>query len=191
MQKFKSIGNRNLLITLIPILTLVLAALIILIVLVVRGDKQAPDTVQTGDVQMESTQLSDDEFEAASQNEQDGTNVVVQTAYCDLKYPFAMSDVVQVERDQRADVEILDFMFVCDEIRTPLFTLSFGNTENDLIGTITMPTGDSVDVHLTTYDMPESLQDKQDAAGAYFAALEILNDILDSLNENPAYRMAG
>lgn len=162
------------------IVLLVLVSMLALISWLVRQEAD-------GAAQKRLEELTENENNPELQIEQVGDEMVLQTAYCELRYPYAFSDVIQVEQVDSNNTFILDFMFVFQDIRTPIFSLCFGNDGDDLIGSITTAAGDSVSVQLIAYDMPEQLSEKEDARNTYYAAREVMNDILNSLMGSPAF----
>ena len=115
--------------------------------------------------------------------EEQGEVMLVATSFCELKYPFAFADLIQVQAVNEGDVASLEFSALISGVEHPLFAVRFGQAEGILLGTFAVPE-EAVErnVYAEFYSADEAVLGEQ--IGTYRAAQEIFNDVVVSLAEN-------
>lgn len=107
--------------------------------------------------------------------EDDGETFAIETKVATLYYPQRWKDTVTVETDDKG------VAFSCDG--TPLFTISFGSDEGDLLGTY-----DGTELRLETFDFDKKkLSAKQ--ISIYEAMQEDVNVILQNLYSDKKFKL--
>lgn len=118
-----------------------------------------------------------------------GDTVVVSTSYCQLKYPFAFADLIEVEAVNEQDRAELIFSVKLDLSAYKLFSVTFGGSEGILLGTMDIPGADApVEVYAALYQLDDALGDN--FASTFNAAQESFNDVALSLTENEGFTPA-
>lgn len=117
-------------------------------------------------------------------NEQ-GDAVVVKTSYCEVKYPFAFADLIQVQ----AEGEKLDFVLKLSGEEYPLFAICFGEGEGIPLGTLAVD-GKAEPVAVWAQIGAPNEAALGDSVSTYYAAQESFNDVLASLMENEGFTAA-
>ncbi len=113
--------------------------------------------------------------------EEQGDKMVVTTSYCQVKYPYAFSDLIQVEAVNDAQGARLVFFATIEGTRADLYSLCFGETDNILLGTLKVG-GNTVTVSTELFQAGQGLD--KDLQYVFVAAQETFNDVAASLSEN-------
>lgn len=116
--------------------------------------------------------------------EEQGDQMVVSTSYCQVKYPYAFSDLIQVEAVNEEKGAALVFFSVIEGVRTDLYTISFGGTADIQLGTLKVG-ADTVAVRAQICKADEKLD--QELQYVFVAAQETFNDVVASLSENSSF----
>lgn len=159
-----------------------LAVIIVLLVLLAGGLDKGP-SVEAG--QTPGTQATESSSVRLTINniEAQGDVVVVSTNYCQLKYPYAFSDLIKVEAVNDGQKTALLFTAFIDGQSRKIYELVFNGQTDMFIGSLTlMPGQPPVNVHGMIYQ-PESGW-SNDARIAFIAAQETFHDVVMSLRNN-------
>lgn len=121
--------------------------------------------------------------------EEQGDMMVVETTYCQLKYPFAFGDLIEVECINSGDTEALVFSVKLDLSSYRMFTITFGQTEGILLGTLLTPNAEEpVPVYADLGQIDENLP--ENFVNTFYAAQESFNDVIGALMENENFTAA-
>jgi len=121
--------------------------------------------------------------------EEQGDRVVVTTSYCVLAYPFAFSDLIQVDVVDDENCSCVEFRALIGEEEYLLYAILFDSEEGIYLGTLdATEQSDAVDVYAELYPVDESLN--EDSLVAFMAAQETFNDVVFSLAENDSFTPA-
>ena len=171
---------------------LMLALLMLMTALLVTGCKKEeaatpeqtlPEEPVTDAVPTEPAEPTDPVLEVTDTQEQ-GEDILVSTSYCTLRYPFAFSDLITVTA--APEEESLLFTAVLEDAQVPVFALRFGVQAGIEAGTLQLPvTGETVSVGIDLMELPEDLDQAHHAS--FYAAQEVINDVIASLEENEAF----
>ena len=173
------------------IIAVLLAVILFLLILLVGNLEKARQPV----IQEEpGTSVSTPTSEPSGPNQNDvpgsltigsiteqGDVVIVNTNYCQIKYPYAFSDLVQVEAINQGERSVLLFTAYLNGSKVKLYELSFGDQGGMKVGTLSFGQN-AVDVHATIYE-PIPGQDEGSRI-AFIAAQETFNDVASSLLDN-------
>lgn len=114
-----------------------------------------------------------------------GDMVIVQTTYCDVKYPFAFADLIGVE----AEEEKLNFVLQLSGEEHLLFAICFQEGEGIPLGTLAVE-GKEEPVAVWAQIGTADEAALGDNVSTYYAAQESFNDVLASLMENEGFTAA-
>ena len=106
--------------------------------------------------------------------------VLVQTSYGTVCFPFACSDVIQAEAKNLGSVTALCFYAKLDRSTHKLLTLWFNRDEHIPIGSLLVD-GKEVSVTAELFDVPFGLD--QGERNTFLAAQECFNDVVVALYE--------
>lgn len=107
-----------------------------------------------------------------------GSSMLVKTSYLDLEFPYAFSDVIFVEAVNENGVAALKFSTKTATMDEPLYTIWFGGTVGEAIGTY----AGKFPVTVEFFSLPKNLS--EDDQGTFKATQETFNDVLQSMHEN-------
>lgn len=107
--------------------------------------------------------------------------IKVTTQYGTVEYPAAFSDVIQTRTEFRGGVAVLKFEGRIGDAMVELFDICYGEMEDEPLRQIRLEDGTLVYVYLVTYDPPQDME--EDELNTYYAAQEILNDVISSIME--------
>lgn len=133
----------------------------------------APETTQTEPAPLKLT------LESVEEKEQ---LMVVTTSYCVVRYPFAFSDIIQVEVVEYEGSETLMFRASLNGESYPMFCLMFDGVEGSPVGNLTLNDGSVVSVTAQIFPGDESLD--SDMLHTFYAAQESINDVISSLMDS-------
>lgn len=119
--------------------------------------------------------------------EEQGDQMVVSTSYCQVKYPYAFSDLIQVEAVNHEGGARLVFFATIEGQRADLYALCFGEAGNVPMGTLKI--GENTLAVSTKLFQAEQGLDK-DLQYVFVAAQETFNDVAASLRENEKFTPA-
>lgn len=118
--------------------------------------------------------------------EEQGESVVVITNLCRVKYPYAFSDLIQVEQINSDEKVALRFYAVINGKRAELYELAFGGQGNLQVGALMRPNvAEPMLVYAEIFAAPSDL--KEDERIAFIAAQETFNDVVNSLQDNEMF----
>ena len=161
----------------LPVIAVLAVIFVILMVVVIGLDnRQAPD-VSAGS---QPTESGVEQLTVLSIKDQDD-NVLVTTNYCAIKYPYSMSDLVQVETVNEDDRATLRFYTTLNGTKMPLYELIFGGREEMQVGSITVGQY-TLPVFVVIHEAMPGLDDSSRIG--FIAAQETINDVMVSLKEN-------
>lgn len=150
--------------------------------------QQTEQTQATEEVP-EQTQAPSMKLLTVESTQQQGQTVVVTTSYCVVQYPFAFSDLIVITAVNQEDMAELNFGARLNGAEYPLFTVSFGG-EGIPLGTLTLEGAlPQVPVSVQIHEIDPNLDEEY--TSSFFAAQEIINDVLASLAENGNFTPAG
>ena len=164
----------------VALLAVVLVLLIVLVAGLDNGKLSAETEREPGQATSEPVSGG---LEVLSIQEQDA-QVIVTTSYCVVKYPYAFSDLVQVETINQDEKASLRFYTVLDETKLYLYELVFDGTGSIPLGTITV--GQKVMGVSAVIHQPGATLEG-DVRVAFVAAQETFNDVVLSLKDNSNY----
>ena len=101
--------------------------------------------------------------------------MLIQTAYGEIAYPYAFSDVIKVNTKKINAVTEYIFVLVTDDFSEELYTVSFGEGKGVLIG----KTSENVEVYMEAYLTEKPLS--EDTETTFYAAQETINDVIASI----------
>lgn len=106
---------------------------------------------------------------------------IIETPYCDIRFPGQYAEYLKVERTESPDLT-LDFIAELDSGKVQkLFTLRFGAAEVPAVGQVTSKDGVAVGVYVTSYEFnPDGTWPVKEAT-AVDAMMESLNAVLKSM----------
>lgn len=162
----------------IPIIAVLIAIFVILMVVVTNLDNR--NINDPADGQQSSQTAAMEPLSVLTVTDQ-GDQVIVATNYCAVKYPYAMSDLVQVETVNEDNKATLRFYTTLNSMKMPLYELVFGGQEELLLGTITVGSRE-LPVYVVIHEVSPTLDDS--SRFAFVAAQETLNDVTTSMKEN-------
>lgn len=146
-------------------------------------EAQTGQTVAVTETQSAAVQLS---VEAV---EEQGDMVTVKTTFCQIKYPLAFADLVQVNAVDHGEMATLDFYAMIAGQEHPLFTLYFGGSEGILLGELEVSDeAEARMVYAELFQADTSALDNN--VSTFYAAQECFNDVVSSLAENPLFAAA-
>lgn len=114
-----------------------------------------------------------------------GDYVVVSTTIGDLRYPFALEELIQVEAQNDGENAALLFTARLGEKVYSLFTLHFGGETGVELGTLQIE-GKAMPVYAELAPAPD-VRELGENQESFLAAQEAFNDIVTSLMENPDF----
>lgn len=141
---------------------------------IVQTEPEAePEAAQKVELVVESTEEKED-------------SIIVTTSFCQLRYPFAFADLIQIKEQNDASVSSLEFSVLIKNEMYPIFAVRFGEGEGIPLGSILVP-GETEDrpVYAELY-VPDEVALGENA-NTYYAAQETFNDIVEALSENPNF----
>lgn len=121
--------------------------------------------------------------------EQQGDMMVLKTSYGTMKYPFAFSDLVEVEAVNREMQASLEWFALIGEEEYPIFTLTFNGNDGEMIGTMVIDADKPAEqVCMLFFTADEKLEEAE--LQTFYAVQEIINDVIASLPDNEEYTVA-
>ena len=127
----------------------------------------------------------------AELNKPENNDVDVETPYCTMTIPFAFSDLVSVDHQQKEANDSYVFSAVLDDRKVPVYTISFApdgiETQGDRFGTLKGKDG-TVQVTFQANDPDETLD--EEALEAFYTAQETINDVFASIQATPGFTAA-
>lgn len=121
------------------------------------------------------------------EGQRSGQSWVVETSYLNVTLPYAFSDYIDVTAVNEDIAAALDFRVKTSTMEEKLYTLWFGGTAGEQVGSFDPGDGQGrVPVMVVFYDLPAGLS--EDDQGTFKAAQETVNDVLASLTEAPGFR---
>ena len=168
------------------VIAALLAVIVVLLVLLIGNlEKPQPPVDQDKNPSTEVTQPSEPQeihLEIEKVEEQADV-VVVTTNYCEIKYPYAFSDLVKVEAVNDDGIMSLLFVAQIEESKIKLYELFLGGEKGMHIGSLTLSQGQGpVDVYAVIYEADANVN--ADNRITFIAAQETFNDVMVSLMEN-------
>lgn len=161
-----------------PGLIIMLAFVMVAIGLVVGyglGSNASPDTTT-------ASLKSEDGLSIMSITE-NGEWRVLDTTYGKLRYPFAFSDIIEVEAFNEGALSELRFYAKIEGKKMLNYTIHFNDNEGIACGTLKLK--DEIPVSVVFEDAPEGL--KEDWLSTFYAVQETFNDVLKSMEENKKF----
>lgn len=186
---------------------IVIAVALVVVILLVGGDsRQEPQSaaalpkleepVSTENAQPQKTEaeapaavdLGEGE-EMAIQEEPDG-DVWVETPYCNLIYPFEMSDTLRVESVTVDDGLSVVFYGGINDLEEALYAVHFGAEAGFPVGTLALADGTEITVRAEIFEIvPEDSWDEGEINTLY-AMQECVNDTLAQLQQEAGFTAA-
>lgn len=170
-QKIKTLNSKQLLIAgcVVGAVALIVAACIFLL----GGDSPAA-------ADPERTQIK--ELTVGSM-ERDAETMVVQTSYMPVEFPYAFSDLIQVQAVNQDKQAALEFSARIDGKDRKIYTIWFNADVGDYVGWFDLQDGEKpVQVTVVFYEPDAELQG--DHRITYYATQETVNDVLTSMEKD-------
>ena len=172
---------------LIAVLLVIILGLLVTLLLVIENGREParPDSPSTTESTPDAQTGTSEQLEIERIEEQ-GDSVVVITNFCRVKYPYAFSDLVQVEQINSDEKVALRFYAVINGKRMDLYELVFGGEGNLQVGALIRPyVLEPMLVYAEIFSEPSDL--KEDERIAFIAARETFDDVVNSLQENELF----
>ncbi len=118
---------------------------------------------------------------------EDGDWIIVNTSYMTLRYPFAFSDIIEVEAYNDESVSQLRFFSNLDDKRILNYVIYFNSDQGIPCGTLKL--NGEIPVSVELKEVPKKLS--KEWISTYYAVQETFNDVLKSMEENKNYKVAG
>lgn len=121
--------------------------------------------------------------------EEAGDCVIVHTSYAELAFPFAFSDMIHVAADNQGDYAVLRFFVCLNDGQYPIFNLVFNAESVFHLGTIYLDDDMPAAVVSAEFCDPDDSIDQVNMS-SFYAAQEVFNDIVTSLEQNITFTPA-
>lgn len=145
-------------------------------------------TVPESVPETEVTEPARKELTIESVQQQDAM-MVLQTSYGTMKYSFAFSDLIEAVAINGNSQAALEWYVHIGEADYLLFTITFNGSEGELLGTMVIEADQPAEpVHMVFCAADEKLEDS--GLQTFYAAQEVVNDVIASLAENEAFTAA-
>lgn len=157
-----------------------------------KNSAEAPETVP---VQTEQTVAAVVETQPVTVNlsveaiEEQGDMMAVKTTFCQVKFPFAFADLIQVKAVNEEAVASLEFAALIAGDAYPLYALHFGGSEGIHLGAMEID-GEAEPRAVYAEFYPADEAALGDNLGTFHAAQETFNDVVASLAENQKFAQA-
>lgn len=181
-KKKKASMQRKVLMAVNATLSVVLVLLIVVLIFLIQGDTHenvVPNATEDS-TPVELSNMKELLVERVTKHED---AMIVETTYGTVKYPYAFSDLINVEAKTFKDYAVLEFSAAIDDTDYKLYTLFF-NGEAD------MPIG-KILVDGKTYAVTAQFHDvsgiSDDDMVTFYAAQETFNDVVNSLSANEGF----
>lgn len=129
--------------------------------------------------------------ESAELVEPKNEDVKIETPYCTLTIPFAFSELVAVDHQQKDTIDSYVFSAALEDKKVPVYTISFvpdgAEAQGELFGTIKGKNG-NVKVIYSATDPDKTLD--EDALESFYTAQETINDVFASLQASTGFSAA-
>lgn len=113
----------------------------------------------------------------------DGEMMVVDTSWMDVAFPYAFSDLIQVEAINQEKMAGLEFRAKINGANRKIYTIWFNSTEGQSVGTYDLNDGEApVTVTVSFYDPDTELEG--DDRVTFYATQETFNDVLASMKND-------
>lgn len=160
----------------LPIVTVVLGAALLIAVVCLSKDKMPGDS--TGIIHSEVKELL-----VQNVTKQDNM-VLVETTYGTVRYPFAFSDIMSVEAENHGNYAALEFSAMIDGETYKLYTLYFNSEDGVPVGTLRYDS----ETYVVTAEFHDASGISDLNMVTFYAAQETFNDVINSLSENENFR---
>lgn len=115
--------------------------------------------------------------------ERDAETMVVQTSYMPVEFPYAFSDLIQVQAVNQDKQAALEFSARIDGADRTLYTVWFNAEVGQRVGSFDLQDGEKpVQVTVVFYEPDAELQG--DHRITYYATQETVNDVLTSMEKD-------
>ncbi len=114
---------------------------------------------------------------------EDGDWIVVETTYGVLRYPFAFSDVIEVEAFNEGETSQLRFYTKIEGQKIKNYTIHYNDNEGTAFGTLKKEK--KIPLSVVFEEPPAELQ--EDWKTTFYAVQETFNDVLKSMEENEKF----
>jgi len=109
--------------------------------------------------------------------------IVVTTSHGKFKYPFAFSDLINVEeiKSSNGDVGVV-FSMLMEEEKIPVYTILYGSNKGSVCGSLSLLNDkEPISVSVVFNDVPDGFSD--DWKKTFYAVQETFNEVLFSMEE--------
>lgn len=171
-KRKKEIKRRKILTLLTAIVMVVLGVAVGFVV----GRDSVPDDV------IVSSQTADDGLSIMSTTES-GEWVTVKTSYMTIRYPFAFSDIIEVEAYNEEFASQLRFYVYISGKKTLNYVIHFNSDEGLPCGTLKLQN----DIPVSVEFKKASDRLSEDWLSTFYAVQETFNDVLKSMEENEKF----
>lgn len=142
----------------------------------------------TGDPATEQVSESMKRLEVQS-IEEAGECVIVHTSYAELAFPFAFGDMIRIAADNQDDYAVLRFFVCLGDGQYPIFNLVFNAESVFRLGTIYLDDAMPSAMVSAEFCDPDASIDQANMS-SFYAAQEVFNDIVTSLEQNKTFTPA-
>ena len=129
--------------------------------------------------------------EAMEIHENSEGDVWVETPYCNLVYPFGMSDTLRVQSESVADGLTVTFYGGINDLTKALYAIHFGVESNIYVGTLTLEDGTEIAVWAEIFEIVPEASWKEEESNTLYAMQECINDTLEYLQSEAGFTAAG
>lgn len=142
--------------------------------------RREPHGFFTGDQELETEPGNGLQILSA---EEQGEFISVTTSYTSFRYPFAFSDLIQIEAKEDNGTETLEFSVVLGDTSEKMFTIRFDDAGAVSLGAMYVALlEEALPLSADVYPVSDSLDDVM--KNTFLAAQESFNDVVNALQEN-------
>lgn len=125
----------------------------------------------------------------AIQEDPDG-DVWVETPYCDLIYPFEMSDALRVRSESVDDGLTVIFYGSINDVEEALYAIHFGVETGFPVGTLSLADGTEIGVWTEIFEIEPEASWGEGEINTLYAMQECVNDTLAQLQQEAGFTAA-
>lgn len=115
--------------------------------------------------------------------ERQGETMVVDTSYLPVEYPYAFSDLIQVEAINQGNQTALAFYAMIAGESRELYTLWFNGKDGQTVGAFDLQDGEKPVVVTLAFYNPDAELEGDDRI-TFFATQETINDVLSAMKQD-------
>lgn len=117
-------------------------------------------------------------------------DVWVETPYCNLIYPFEMSDTLRVESESVEGGLTVTFFGGINDLEEALYAFHFGVEARFLVGTLSLEDGTEINVWADIFEIEPGEDWEEDEINTIYAMQECINYTLEQLQNEVRFTAA-